>query len=188
MDVDEPDVPHGVKRRQMMQAVAAGAAGGPWLGLSAREAVVVGFNGALGVPSWTAPRAIEAGLQIAIEEINHRGGVLGGRRLQLESFDHRSTTARARAATQSLGARPEVVAMFCDSFSPTAMDLVPLVHELRLPMLDPWAAADGIVDHGLRPSCTFRLSLRDSWAMPAIVRRAVTRRFERLGLIALANS
>ena len=36
----------------------------------------------------------------------------------------------------------------------------------------PWAAADGIVDNGYAPNYVFRLSLRDSWAMPTMLRHA----------------
>lgn len=41
--------------------------------------VYIGFDGGYGQKSDTSAKAIELGAQIAIDEINARGGVLGGR-------------------------------------------------------------------------------------------------------------
>lgn len=174
------------------RALAALAAGPLWLGAGAARArdrapVRVALMAALSVKSWTAPRSVATGLRLAIEHLNAAGGVLGGRPLELVEFDHRSTTAMAQQAATDAAALPDMTALFCDSFSPTALEVVPLVHDLGLPLLNPWASADAIVDHGRRPNWTFRLSLRDSWAMPAIARAASQRRLGRLGLMAIGN-
>jgi hypothetical protein len=48
-------------------------------------------------------------------------------------------------------------------------ECVPVAQELRIPLLDPWGSADPITDNGYRPSCSFRLSLKDGWAGPAFL-------------------
>jgi branched-chain amino acid transport system substrate-binding protein len=179
-------VPSRPPRRRLLLAALAAATGAPALAQGPAP-VRIGLSAALGVPAWTAPRTIEAGIALAIAEINAAGGVLGGRPLALELRDHRSSIARAQQAVREFAALPDVAAVFCDSYSPTALEMVPLVHELGLPLLDPWASADAIVDHRRRPGWCFRLSLRDSWAMPAIVAHAAGRGLQRLGLLAVAN-
>lgn len=176
-------------RRQALAALTTGPLllGDLLAQAQGRAPVRVGLMAALSVTSWTAPKTVAAGLKVAVSHLNAAGGVLGGRPLELVEFDHRSTTALAQQAVQDFAKTPDLVAMFCDSFSPTALEAVPLAHELQLPMLNPWAAADGIIDHGRSPSYTFRLSLRDSWAMPAIVRAASRRRLGSLGLMAIGN-
>jgi branched-chain amino acid transport system substrate-binding protein len=52
-----------------------------------------------------------------------------------------------------------------------------------MPLLDPWAAADAIVDNGYTPNFVFRLSLRDEWAMAALLRNAKERGFTNVGML-----
>ncbi len=79
---------------------------------------------------------------------------------------------------------PDLVAVFTAKLSPVALDILPVAHELKLPMLATWSAADGIVDHKWRPSYSFRLSLRDDWAIGALLRDLGERRgFRRIGVL-----
>ncbi|MGS0755714.1 ABC transporter substrate-binding protein [Roseateles sp. GG27B] len=109
--------------------------------------------------------------------------MLGGRPLQLMELDNKSLPARSLANLKVLAAQPDLVAVFCGRFSPTVLEALPLIHELKLPLLDPWAAADGIIDAGYTPNFVFRLSLRDRWAMPAMLNHAVKKGTKRVGLL-----
>ncbi len=51
----------------------------------------------------------------------------------------------------------------------------------------PWAAADPVIDNGMQPNYVFRLSLRDSLAMPTMLKTAQQRGFDKVGLL-LANT
>jgi branched-chain amino acid transport system substrate-binding protein len=82
----------------------------------------------------------------------------------------------------------DLVAVFCGRFSPTVLEVLPLIHEQRIPLLDPWAAADGIVDNGHKPNYVFRLSLRDSWAAPAMLDHLHAQGVRRVGLMMLNTS
>ena len=50
--------------------------------------VLIGFDGAFTQPTSTSAGAIELGAQIAVDHINARGGVLGGRPLKLMTEDN----------------------------------------------------------------------------------------------------
>ncbi|MDP1653843.1 MAG: ABC transporter substrate-binding protein [Rhodocyclaceae bacterium] len=153
-----------------------------------KQPVYVGLDAELEYAGSTSAQAIRMGMLIAMEEINRAGGVLGGRPLQLVERDNKSLPARSLANLKELAANPDLVAVFCGRFSPTVLESLPLIHELKLPLLDPWGSADGIIDNGYAPNYVFRLSLRDSWAMPTMLRHAQKKGAQRVGLLLLNTS
>ena len=157
-------------------AGAAPAAGPP---------VYVGLDAEFSWPESTSAQAIEQGILIAIDEINQGGGVLGGRPLKLIKKDNGTVPARSIRNLTDLAQTPDLVAVFCGRFSPTVVEAIETIHALKLILLDPWAAADIITDHSYSPSYTFRLSLRDSYAMPALLRYGVDNGIKSFGMMAL---
>jgi len=149
--------------------------------------VFVGLDAEFGHKTSTSAQAIEQGMTIAIDEINARGGVLGGRPLALVKRDNRSLPARARQNIRELADIKDLVAIFTGKFSPVVLDILPLIHERQIPLLDPWAAADGIIDNGYSPNFAFRLSLRDSWAIPRMVEHVRKRGMRRIGMMVPKN-
>ncbi len=157
-------------------ATSSGADPGP-------KPILIGLDAEFGRPTGTADDAIKQGILIAIDEVNRAGGLLGGRKLALVETDNRSVPARAVQNTTELGANPDVVAMFCGRFSTAVMETLDAVHAARIPLLDPWAAADKLVDNGRSPNYVFRLSLRDSWAVPAMLDHAHGHGYRRLAVL-----
>jgi len=145
--------------------------------------VLVGFDGAYGVKNSTSAQAIELGLKAAIHEINAAGGVLDGRPIQLVTKDNRSVSARGIANLEDFAAQEDLVAVFGGRFSPVLLQQLETAHEKKIPLLDVWGAADGITDHSYAPSYSFRLSLKDSWAMPAMLAQAQAKGGEKFGLL-----
>ena len=155
---------------------------------STKQPVYVGLDAELSYVGSTSAQAIRMGMLIAMEEVNQAGGVLGGRPLQLLELDNKSLPARSRENLKALATQPDLVAVFGGRFSPTMLESLPLIHELKLPLLDPWAAADGIIDASYTPNFVFRLSLRDSWAMPAMLRHAAKKGAKQVGLLLVNTS
>lgn len=160
-----------------------------WLGapgalLAQPGPVYVGLDAEFGHRTSTSAQAIQQGIEIAMAEINNTGGVLGGRKLSLVTSDNRSITAVGLDNLRKHAAHPDLVAVFGGKFSPIYIEALPLVHEIGLPLLDPWGSADGITDHPHQPSYTFRLSIKDAWVGPAFVRFAREHHHaSRLGLL-----
>lgn len=153
-----------------------------------KKPVLVGLDAELEYAGSTSAQAIRMGMLIAMDEINRAGGVLGGRPLKLIERDNKSLPARSMANLKELAGQPDLVAVFCGRFSPAVLETLPLIHELALPLLDPWASADGIVDNGYKPNYVFRLSLRDGWAMPVMLKHAQQKGAQRVGLLLLNTS
>lgn len=150
----------------------------------AADPVFVGLDAEFGHKTSTSAQAIQQGIEIAMDEINKAGGVLGGRPLKLITRDNRSVTAIGLDNLRELAQLPDLVAVFGGKFSPIYIESLPLVHELGLPLLDPWGSADGITDHQFRPSYTFRLSIKDEWASVALIRFALKQhKATRLGVL-----
>jgi len=150
--------------------------------------VSIGLDGEFGHASSTSAEAIKQGILIALEEINGAGGVLGGRPLRLVERANHAVPARSVANLNEFAAMPDLVAVYCGRFSPTVLEVLPLISAKQLPLLDPWAAADAIVDNGQTPNYVFRLSLRDSWAAPAMLDHLMRLGVTRTGLMMLNTS
>lgn len=162
-----------------LPAPAAPPAGAP---------VPIGLDGEFSWPGSTSAQAVERGILIAIDEINARGGVLGGRPLKLVTKDNAAVPARTVRNLQEFAQMPDLVAVFCGRFSPTVIDALETIHSLKVVFLDPWASADLITDHTMTPSFTFRLSLKDSYAMPALMKYGRSKGIHQFGLIVLNTS
>ncbi|MBF0426104.1 MAG: ABC transporter substrate-binding protein [Magnetococcales bacterium] len=145
--------------------------------------VLVGLDAEFGIENSTSADAIRAGMRVAIEEINTAGGLLGGRPLRLLEKDNRSVPARGVQNIKEFAQVEDLVAVFCGKFSPVVIEELPTIHQLKIPLLDPWAAGDPIIDNGYHPSYVFRLSLRDGWAMSAMIAHAMRRGADHFGLL-----
>jgi len=105
----------------------------------------------------------------------------------VERANH-AVPSRSVANLNEFAAMPDLVAVYCGRFSPTVLEVLPVISAKRIPLLDPWAAADAIVDNGQRPNYVFRLSLRDSWAAPAMLDHLMRQGVKRVGLLMLNTS
>jgi branched-chain amino acid transport system substrate-binding protein len=133
--------------------------------------VLIGFDGAYGQKTNTAPIAIELGARAAIDEVNRAGGVLGGRPLQLVTTDNKGVSARGKDNFVELAQMKDLVAVLGGKYSPISVEVLPEAHRLKVPLISVWGSADGITDHNYRPSYTFRVSLKDEWGVEAMMRR-----------------
>jgi branched-chain amino acid transport system substrate-binding protein len=158
--------------RLVLAAGLLAAGPGPVAAAPAGEPVYIAFDGAYGIKTNTAPLAIERGIRAAMEEINAQGGVLGGRPVKLLTSDNQGVSARARDNYLEHAARPGVVAVFGGKFSPVIVETVPEAQKTKVPLVSVWGSADQITEHGQLPSYVFRLSLKDSWGVEALLQRS----------------
>lgn len=168
------------ERRKIVALIASALAGSALWAADVKRPVKVAVSAEYGLQGSFAAQSIEKGVALAVAEINQRGGVLGGRRLEVIRRDDRGLPARAIDNLRELARDPDVVATFCGRFSPVALELAPVATETQMLLLDPWAAADGIANNGQKPNFVFRLSLIDTWAIEAMLDHARKRRMMKL--------
>jgi branched-chain amino acid transport system substrate-binding protein len=105
------------------------------------------------------------GADIAVAEVNAKGGVLG-RKLRIDYDDTGMERARAVAIYRKYAARPEVVAMLSIS-SVELVALDPLANEVKLPLISIGSAAT----FAKFSPYTFRLQVIVGKAMPTVLSR-----------------
>ncbi len=149
--------------------------------------LLIGIDAEFGLLRSTSAQAIQLGAQVAVNEVNAAGGLLGGRPLQLVMRDNHSVPARGVENLKQLAAMPGLVGVFGGRFSPVILEQLPLIAEHRVPFIALWSSADKIVRNEMKPNYVFRVSLRDSIAMPFLLDHAKKRGLARVGLL-LSNT
>jgi len=153
------------KSRFVNRFGAALALGTTFLALTApvqaQEPVRVGLVAALSGDSALSGEAITRGLTVAIDEVNARGGVLGGRKLVLVRRDDESNPAKGQLAARELIEKEKVAVVFGGIDTPVSAALVNVMHELKTPYMGVWAAGTNITNNGKNPNFMFRVSAVD---------------------------
>ena len=139
-------------------AVTAGLATAPAI---AADPIKIGHVAALSGGSAQSGEAITRGLTIAIDEINAKGGLLGGRKLELVQRDDESTPPKGLTAARELVFKEKVAIIFGGIDSPVAFAMLPLLNKEKVPHMAVWAAGTGITRNGANPNYIFRVSAVD---------------------------
>jgi len=168
-------MPKHLTRRQAL-AIPAGVALASLAGRTATgaEPVKVGLVAALSGPSAKSGEGITRGLTIAIDEINARGGVLGGRMIELVRRDDESNPGKGQTAARELLDKEGCVLLFGGIDSPVSQAIVPLMNAARVPFMGVWAAATNITRNGANPNYVFRVSAVDVLVDRALIKHAMT--------------
>ena len=100
-----------------------------------QEPIKIGHVAALSGGSAQSGEAITRGLTLAIDEINAKGGLLGGRKLELIQRDDESIPPKGVVAARELIAKEKVVALFGGIDTPVALAIVPVVNKEKVPYM-----------------------------------------------------
>ena len=155
-----------MKRLLLILALAA------VLPVLAQEPVKIGLVTALSGQSARAGEALTRGLQIDVDEINAKGGVLKGRKLELLRRDDESIPAKGVIAARELWFKEKVAVLFGGLDSPVALAIVPIANDNKLPFMDPWAAGTPITKNGAKDNYVFRVSAVDEIVDKAMLQYA----------------
>jgi branched-chain amino acid transport system substrate-binding protein len=146
----------------------AGAAGA-----QTKEPIKIGLAAAVSGGSAASGEAIKRGLQIALDEINARGGLLGGRKLELVIRDDEGNPAKGVTIARELVEREKVAVVFGGLHTTVALAQVPVWQELRTPYMGAWAAGTNITRNGASPNFVFRVSANDDLVDRYLARYAI---------------
>src|SRR6201990_2858407 len=169
-------MPTKLTRRQAL-VLPAGLAVGSLVGRSAlaAEPIKIGLVAALSGPSAKSGEGIPRGLTIASDEINARGGVLGGRMLELVRRDDESNPAKGQTAARELIDKEGAAILYGGIDSPVSLAIVPLANTAKVPFMGVWAAATIITRNGANPNFVFRVSAVDVLVDRALIKYAMTK-------------
>src|SRR5258707_12437481 len=119
-----------MKRLLLLLALAAA------LPAYAQETIKIGLITALSGQSARAGEAITRGLQVAIDELNAKGGVLG-RKFELVRRDDGATPAKGVIPARELWFNEKVTVLFGGRDTPVSIAIIPVITEAKVPFMGP---------------------------------------------------
>jgi branched-chain amino acid transport system substrate-binding protein len=150
------------KTRRTVLAAALAAATCCTLPLAqAAEPIKIGLVTALSGQSALSGEAITRGLSVAIDEINGKGGLLGGRKLELVRRDDEGNPTKGVTAARELIYKEKVAVIFGGLDTPVSIAIVRMANQEKVPFMGPWAAGTPITKNGATPNFAFRVSAVD---------------------------
>jgi len=155
-----------------MLSVAAAACVLCALPAHAADTIKIGLITALSGQSARAGEALTRGMTIAIDEINAKGGLLGGRKLELVRRDDEGNPAKGVLAARELIYKEKVAVLFGGLDTPVSMEIVPIANQEKVPFMGPWAAGTAITHNGANPNYVFRVSAVDEVVDKAMLQYA----------------
>jgi len=144
--------------------------------------IIIGLNADMVSGSALSGQAIKRGMELAVNEINQQGGVLG-KTLKIVARNNSGISARGIDNMIYFSTLKNLAAVMGGIFSPVAIAELPIIHQEKLLFLDPWAAATIIVDNGYTPNYVFRVSVRDEYAGPFLVDQALKKGYRRIAML-----
>ncbi|MDH3353974.1 MAG: DctP family TRAP transporter solute-binding subunit, partial [Chromatiales bacterium] len=135
--------------------------------------ILLGVNADLGAETAASGVAIRRGVELAVDQINHQGGVLG-KKLKVISKNHDGVKSKSLNNMLYFSSIPELVAVVGGKQSHIILNEIDTVHNKQLPYLIPWAAASTITNNGMSPNYIFRVSAKDQDVMTFLLDYAVS--------------
>jgi branched-chain amino acid transport system substrate-binding protein len=123
------------------------------------QGIKVGFFGALTGPTATFAISGRNGSQLATEQINKAGGVLG-RPIELLSEDDRGEASEAASVVSKLITRDHVVALIGENASSRSLAAAPIAQSYGIPMISPSSTNVEVTKKG---DYIFRVCFIDSY-------------------------
>jgi branched-chain amino acid transport system substrate-binding protein len=153
----------------------------------AADPIKIGQVAALSGPSAQSGEAMTRGLQIAIDEINAKGGLLKGRQLRLIQRDDESNPPKGLIAARELIFKEKVAAFFGGLDTPVSLAIVPVANREAVPFIGIWAAGTNITHNGAKPNFVFRVSAVDALVDVRLLKHAEKLGSKKAGLILINN-
>jgi branched-chain amino acid transport system substrate-binding protein len=153
----------------------------------AADPIKIGQVAALSGPSAQSGEAMTRGLQVAIDEINAKGGLLQGRKLQLIQRDDESNPPKGLIAARELIFKEKVAAFFGGLDTPVSLAIVPMANREGVPFIGIWAAGTNITQNRAEPNFVFRVSAVDAFVDVRLLKHAEKLGSKKAGLILINN-
>jgi branched-chain amino acid transport system substrate-binding protein len=129
-----------------------------------------------------AGQFIVRGAKMGMEDVNGRGGVLGGRKLELVIEDDSGTPEKATAGFRKLATQDQVTAVVGQFHSSNMLAVQPLAEQFKIPIFATQASARSITEKHM--NYTFRTHVIDPDRVRLWNRWIMERGFKRVFLVA----
>jgi tripartite ATP-independent transporter DctP family solute receptor len=124
-----------------------------------QEQIVIGINADFSLDS-VSGLAIKRGVELAVNEINDQGGLLG-KPIRILSYDHQVMPSKGKSNINELIKRDDLVAIIGGKHSAVIVAEIDTIQKHKIPYLIPWAAAAELTENGYADNYLFRISAND---------------------------
>src|SRR5438876_8643482 len=100
------------------------------------------------------------GVELAKEEINNAGGLLGGRKIKIIMEDDQSKPGQPSAAVKKLVANDKAIAIVGEIASSRSLEAAPICQNAKIPMVSPGSTNPSVTEVG---DYIFRVCFIDSF-------------------------
>jgi C4-dicarboxylate-binding protein DctP len=138
----------------------------------AQEQIIIGIDADLSMDGKAAGLAIKRGVEMAVDTINAKGGILG-KKLVVLAKDHRTISSIGVQNVKEFIERGDVAAIIGGLHSTVIQDEIETIQKGKMPYLIPWAAVAETIENGYKDNYLFRASANDRLASTFIVDYAV---------------
>lgn len=167
----------------MLVGLMAGCGGNETTGGSGEDVIKVGFLGALtgdvacyGIPGLK-------GLELAVEEINAQGGILG-KKVEIVKEDNRGDKTEAASITKKFISKDKVSAIIGDPCTGITIVAARIAQDNQMVLISSGATGVGAIDAG---DFCFRNTLLDEVACPATVEYLINKGYKNFALVTAIN-
>ena len=134
----------------------------------------IGNSGPVTGPASFAGKSIRMGAEMAVDEINAAGGVLG-KKLKFIQYDDAGAPPRGVDNVRRIGLRDNCIAMIGGYHSTVALAMRDPIHEIKMVYVGVIAANTKVIENGRNPNYMFRVSAKDRWVSKYLVAEALPR-------------
>ena len=140
--------------------------------MESQNNIIIGLDADMSSGSAKSGISIKRGIEIAMDEINSQGGVMG-KQLKLIIKDHRGNPARGIDNIKEFSKIKNLAAVIGGLHTPVAMAELKTIHEKKIIYLVPWAAGTPVIKNKYSPNFAFRVSVRDEYAGGFLIGKAL---------------
>lgn len=141
--------------------------------------IKIGLTAALSGPSGSLGQAVKQGVQLKIDEINAKGGLLGGRQIQLVERDHEAVPDKGVTNMRELIEKEKVDALIGETTSGVALAEAPIVNAAGVPFVVTVSTATKVTEGS---KSIYRVSLLDK-AQTQVAFDAAKAKYKKIALL-----
>jgi branched-chain amino acid transport system substrate-binding protein len=156
---------------------------GPGVGLGDEVNPCIGNSGPLTGPTAFVGKSILMGAEIAVEEINAKGGVLG-KKLTFIQYDDAGEPPRGIKNVERVALSDKCIVTMGGYHSTVALAVRDPVHRYKIPYVGVIAANTQVIENGRKENWMFRVSAKDRWVAQYLVAVAIERsKAKKIGIL-----
>lgn len=131
------------------------------------DVIAIGVDAGLSIGKGSG-LAIKRGVELAVDEINAKGGLLG-KKVVVIAKDHRTVSTQGIKNIKEFSNNSHIKAIIGGKHSSIIDSQMKYIQKAKKPYISPWASAAKIVDNGYKDNYIFRVSANNSYAVKLLL-------------------